>query len=217
MHSAVVKINQYDLFQSKNIKYETLITVFFILLGYYLNNGFINHYKYVCVIKTNDVGGVAMKKYFFDKNFLSGFIFLFVSLFYLISSYFIETKGIVSVEADFMPKIYGFFLLLSSLVLMFTSYLKIRKSQNNIEEGNSDWKRIFYVIFLIVIYIILMQFIGFILTSVPFLFFLSILLTPSYINKKYWVYLLFSVLLPLIAYFIFSYYLNLTMPSGIFF
>ncbi|PJG82505.1 tripartite tricarboxylate transporter TctB family protein [Caviibacterium pharyngocola] len=158
-----------------------------------------------------------MKKYFFDKNFLAGFIFFLVALFYLTNAFLIETKDLVSVEADFMPKIYGSFLLITSLILLITSANKIKKVTQNIENKETDWKRIFAVIVLIFVYVLLMQYIGFIITSIPFLFGLSILLTPQYIHKKYWVYAVFSVVLPVIAYFIFSYYLNLTMPSGILF
>lgn len=159
----------------------------------------------------------SMKKYLTDKNFLAGLIFFFVALFYLINAFLIETKDLVSVEADFMPKIYGSFLLITSVILMLTSAVKIRKTDIQEDNKETDWKRIFAVIGLIFIYVLLMQYLGFISTSIPFLFILSLLLTPQYVQKKYWIYGIFSIILPIIAYFIFSYYLNLTMPSGLLF
>ncbi len=158
-----------------------------------------------------------MNKYFSDKNFLAGFIFFFVALFYLTNAFLIETKNLVSVEADFMPKIYGSLLLLSAVILMITSSFKIQKGLAQKERKETDWKRIFAVIGLIFIYVLLMQYLGFISTSVPFLFLLSILLTPQYVKKVYWIYAVFSIVLPIVAYCVFSYYLNLTMPSGILF
>lgn len=158
-----------------------------------------------------------MKKYLTNKNFLAGFIFFFVALFYLINTFLIETKDLVSVEADFMPKIYGSFLLIASIILMLTSAAKIKNIDSCAEKKETDWKRIFAVIVLIFIYVLLMQLLGFISTSIPFLFILSVLLTPQYVQKKYWIYGVFSLVLPIIAYFVFSYYLNLTMPSGILF
>lgn len=158
-----------------------------------------------------------MKKYLTNKNFLAGFIFFFVALFYLINAFLIETKNLVSVEADFMPKIYGSFLLIASIILILTSVAKIKNIESCAEKKEVDWKRIFAVIGLIFIYVLLMQLLGFISTSIPFLFILSVLLTPQYVQKKYWIYGVFSLVLPIIAYFVFSYYLNLTMPSGILF
>ncbi|MDU8924981.1 tripartite tricarboxylate transporter TctB family protein [Pasteurellaceae bacterium LIM206] len=156
-----------------------------------------------------------MKKYFSDKNFMAGFIFFFVSLFYLGNSFLIQTKGVVSIEADFMPKIYGVMLLICSSVLLITSFLKVR-TRTKKENTVTDWKRIFAVLVLIFIYVLLMEYIGFVLISILFLFCLSLLLTPDYVKKNYWVYIFFSIILPIIAYFIFSHYLSLTMPSGIF-
>lgn len=158
-----------------------------------------------------------MEKYLTNKNFLAGLIFFFVALFYLINAFLIETKELVSVEADFMPKIYGAFLLIVSIILMLTSAIKIRNMDTLEDPKETDWKRIFAVIGLIFIYVLSMQLLGFISTSIPFLFILSILLTPQYVQKKYWIYGIFSLILPIIAYFLFSYYLNLTMPSGLLF
>lgn len=158
-----------------------------------------------------------MKKYLSDKNFMAGFIFFFVSLFYLANAFLIETKGLVSVEADFMPKIYGSLLLFCSSILLITSFLKLKGKNEEHKKSATDWKRIFAVLGLIFIYVLLMQYLGFILISIPFLFCLSLILTPDYVKKTYWIYAVFSVVLPIIAYFIFSHYLSLTMPSGIFF
>lgn len=158
-----------------------------------------------------------MKKYLSDKNFLAGIIFFFVSLAYLFGAYSIETKGIVAIESDFMPKIYGYILLIASTILIITSWRKLQTLEDKEESSSSDIKRVLLVLVLILAYISLIDFLGFIISSIPFLFFLSLLLTPEYIEKKYWVYIIFSILLPIVAYFGFSYYLNLTMPSGLLF
>ncbi|WIM83629.1 tripartite tricarboxylate transporter TctB family protein [Gallibacterium anatis] len=158
-----------------------------------------------------------MRKYFSDKNFLAGVLFFFVSLGYLFGAYSIETKGIVAIESDFMPKIYGYILMVTSLILIVTSWKRLSSLEEKELKSDSDIKRVLAVLFLILVYILCIEWLGFIFCSIPFLFFLSLLLTPDYVEKKYWVYVLFSVLLPIIAYFGFSYYLNLTMPSGIFF
>ncbi|WP_373099810.1 MULTISPECIES: tripartite tricarboxylate transporter TctB family protein [Pasteurellaceae] len=158
-----------------------------------------------------------MNKYISDKNFLAGIIFFFIALFYLVNAFLIETKDLVSVEADFMPKIYGSLLLFSSIILTITSFFKIKTKSSEELKKKTDWQRIFSVIGLIFVYVLLMQYLGFISTSIPFLFLLSLLLTPQYVKKVYWIYAVFSIVLPIIAYHIFSYYLNLTMPSGLLF
>ncbi|TCP90121.1 tripartite tricarboxylate transporter TctB family protein [Cricetibacter osteomyelitidis] len=158
-----------------------------------------------------------MKKYLSDKNFMAGFIFFFVSVFYLINAFLIETKNVVSVEADFMPKIYGSLLLISSLMLLITSLRRLSVSDSVESNNTTDWRRVLAVLGLIFVYVVSMQYLGFILVSIPFLFCLSLLLTPNYVKKVYWIYAVFSILLPIIAYFTFSHYLSLTMPSGIFF
>lgn len=158
-----------------------------------------------------------MKQYFSNQNFMAGFIFFFVAIFYLISSFSISTKNVVSVEADFMPKIYGGLLLLTSVILMLTSYIKIKNHHQKSLKREMDWKRVSAILLLIFIYISLIQILGFVLISIPFLFLLSIILTPDYIQKRLWIYAVFSVILPFIANFVFSHYLNLTMPSGILF
>ena len=158
-----------------------------------------------------------MKKYFSNQNFVAGGVFFFIAIFYLINSFLIETKGVVSIEADFMPKIYGGLLLTTSIILMFTSYFKVNKSSSTAVKKETDWKRISAILIFIFVYILLIQYLGFVLISMPFLFLLSMILTPDYVEKKLWVYIVFSIILPIIANFIFSHYLNLTMPSGILF
>ncbi|WP_424765457.1 tripartite tricarboxylate transporter TctB family protein, partial [Necropsobacter rosorum] len=101
-----------------------------------------------------------MNKYISDKNFLAGIIFFFVALFYLVNAFLIETKDLVSVEADFMPKIYGSLLLFSSIILTITSFFKIKTKSSEELKKKTDWQRIFSVIGLIFVYVLLMQYLG---------------------------------------------------------
>lgn len=165
-----------------------------------------------------------MKKLLLDKEMLTGVVFAAIAIIYLSVSALIPNTGAVSIGAEFMPRIYGIILLGVSLGQVFMTIGKWKKNQQqeSADEGKkesiqSDPVNVIKVAVLIIAYVLVMNVLGFVISSVAFLFMLAILLTPAYAKKNYVKYAMFSIILPLAAYFLFKNYLNLILPAGILF
>lgn len=155
------------------------------------------------------------KKY---KELTTGIIFATVAILYLIGSVFIKKNEAVVIGAEFMPRIYGFILLAVSCVeiLHGISVAKTYKGDTS-EKEEKDMKNVVITMISIILYIVLMQYVGFIITSIVLLFVLCNLLTPNDTKKKYVVYAVFSIVLPIAVYILFKKYMNVSLPLGVFF
>ncbi|OCN00291.1 hypothetical protein A7X67_09510 [Clostridium sp. W14A] len=153
------------------------------------------------------------------RELLVGISIGLFSVAYLIGSTQIRRTNIVSLGGEFMPELYGYFL----LILSFIQIIKGLKTANTIhldQDANNtkaDSKNVFLVFVLITLYLAAMQFLGFILSSVILLYFLSFLLTPGNAKKDPVISIIYSLALPIITYFIFHNYMNINLPAGIIF
>lgn len=138
---------------------------------------------------------------------------------YLIGSTFIKRTTFVALGAEFMPEIYGFFMLFLSACQIVTGIRVLKKYDSNKKEedegAKTDNKNVILTFALIIAYVVIMNFVGFIISSMIFLFLLSILLTPGYDERNYRNYVAFSVTLPIITYYVFHNVMNIALPSGI--
>ena len=135
---------------------------------------------------------------------------------------YIRRTDFVAIGAEFMPELYGFFLLFLSIVQIILGigaakrYVPSEVSVNEEVEEKKDNRNVAFTFILIIVYVISMQYLGFTISSIIFLFFLSIILTPANKKKRYAVYVVFSIVLPIISNYLFSDIMNLALPIGIF-
>lgn len=157
------------------------------------------------------------KKY---KELIIGVVVGICAIAYLIGSTFIKRTTFVALGAEFMPEIYGFFMLFLSVCQIITGlkvskkYNSYNKEENEKEDIKNDNKNVILTFSLIIGYVVAMNFLGFVISSMVFLFLLSILLTPASDEKSYKSYIAFSMTLPIITYYIFHNLMNIALPSG---
>lgn len=167
-----------------------------------------------------------------NKSIWTGIVFGSVSVAYLVGSFGIKTatKRFGVFDASFMPKIYGIVLLLCAAVQLYSGIMQYRRATDHEEtpifsETEKKQRRLntrnvcigFALIFL---YILLMKTLGFILSSVLFLFCLCHLLIPQGIKKDKKVHLTviaISVLTPILSYLFFKNIVFMALPKGMLF
>lgn len=134
-----------------------------------------------------------MEKYFKERDFLTALFFLAFDAIYLGFGMQIPVSDSSSVGAGFMPRVYGFIMLLVALVLLVSSIRKVnrRTAEENAAVAASmavdrrDVVRIAIAFAAILVYVLMLKGVGFILCSIPLLFLLVVLLTPQYVVDRY--------------------------------
>lgn len=154
----------------------------------------------------------------FDKNkeLIVGIIMIVFGSFYLYSTRNIKGLDTVKIDADFMPRIYGILSVILGVIQFYIGIIGRRKYRKTEVEELIDNKNVLFTFLVIIAYVLILKPVGFIISSILFLFTMSIILTPGYMEKNYIRYLVFSILLSLITYFIFKKLMYIALPSGIF-
>ncbi|MCH1626829.1 tripartite tricarboxylate transporter TctB family protein [Fredinandcohnia quinoae] len=136
-------------------------------------------------------------------------IFLMViSIGYLVLSYRLPSYPYVPVDSDAVPITLGFILLILSILLFFQKDEK-NEEENKLPKG--EIKVLLTVLFLVLLFIILLEFLGFIISTALFLYFCSWFLG----YKKWLSNVIVSLSIPLFIYFLFTSFLKIQLPQGI--
>lgn len=153
------------------------------------------------------------------KELVVGFVIIMVAVAYLIGSLSIRRTDIVSLGAEFMPEIYGYFLLFLGICQAGSGIMQVRKGarKEHTEDESKDLRNVVLTFILIIVYLLAMIPVGFILSSIAFLLGLTFLLTPVSKKKNYIVYGIFSVVIPIAAWSLFYLVMNINLPMGILF
>lgn len=163
------------------------------------------------------MGRPFFKKY---KGLIAGIVTALFAIAYLIGSLFIRRTKFVAIGAEFMPEIYGSILLLLAGCQIYQSIKAVKRSKEDTAEAaeeQKDTKNVMMTFCLIVVYVAFMQLLGFMLSSILFLFFMSLLLTPASTKPNYVAVIIFSVVLSLSTYYLFRNLMYLKLPIGVLF
>ncbi|UKS66467.1 tripartite tricarboxylate transporter TctB family protein [Rossellomorea marisflavi] len=136
-----------------------------------------------------------------------GIILAVISIIYLYFSFTLPEYPYVPVDSDAVPIVLGFILLFLSVLLYFS------KSEENEEEKlpKGEGKVILAVLGFVLMFILLLEPLGFVLTT-----FLFISINSRFLGYKKWVSnIIVSLALPLSIYFLFVSFLKIQLPSGI--
>ncbi|MCP8616177.1 tripartite tricarboxylate transporter TctB family protein [Salirhabdus salicampi] len=130
---------------------------------------------------------------------------------YLILSYQLPSYAYTLIDADVVPKFLGWLLVFLGILLFISKDHETaeQKAQRNIPK--KEVAVLLAVVAFIFLYIFLLEIIGFVITTVLFLFFCSRFL--GYQNMK--ANILVSVLFPITIYTLFTYLLQISLPQGI--
>ena len=138
-------------------------------------------------------------------------LFLF-SLFYLIMSFNLPRYPYVPVDSNFVPIGLGFILMGLSVGLYFVKDkpMNVKDKMNN-KIPKQDLFVLLTVTFMVIVYISLIEVLGFILSTAIFVFICSWFLG----YKKHVLNLLFSFIFPVAVYYLFTVGLQVQLPKGI--
>lgn len=148
-----------------------------------------------------------MKKYYGA----GGFLWFFIGISTCIGSVRLDLGGISKPGSGFVPFLSGALMAVSGLILIFT-----RRSKEEVKSEKiwvkENWKKVFCAILAMLGYVILLDLLGFVVTTFIFLFFLFKLTEP----KKWVMPLVYSGSAVVLSYLIFSVWLQSEFPKGIF-
>jgi putative tricarboxylic transport membrane protein len=138
-------------------------------------------------------------------------IFLFLlGVIYLIASFRLPSFAYVPVDSDMIPIGLGILLVVLSVFLNFTKDEK-QEGENPDRINKKDLPIVLGVIGMILLYILLLEIAGFILSTMLFLFFCSFVLG----YKRHIVNGIMSVAFPILIYLLFNSFLQVKLPQGI--
>ena len=151
---------------------------------------------------------------------VSGVIWFVLGISMCIGSIKLNLGSFHEPGAGFMPFLSGAFLGLFGLILIFSSTLRglwekehLKDKKIQVEKPvEKNWKNLMFVLLILFGYPLLLDTLGFYLTTFLFLFFLFKLKEP----KRWLMPLIFSISVVILSYLIFELCLNCRFPRGIF-
>ncbi|SFB21660.1 putative tricarboxylic transport membrane protein [Lentibacillus halodurans] len=152
-----------------------------------------------------------MKSMLRSSNRKISLILIALAIGYLILSYQLPPYPFVPVDSDLMPKALGYLLIILSIVLFFSGNNDAEKETKVDSRSASEMFLLLMVTALVILYISLLEIIGFVITTVFFIFICSLVLG----YKNYKVNITVSILFPVVLFYIFNYLLQIRLPSGI--
>lgn len=178
------------------------------------------------------------------KDFGIGIFFFLVSVFYLFEASKVATFtpfGNRGLDSQSIPQMIGYLSLALSVLLIITTFLRVRKEKKEVVNKTPEICdpdqvacivppkgaklqdflsivpfKLLLSLFLLFLYFITYQRIGFIISSSFYLIFQSLLITEKEKRKKWILFIiLFSICVSAIIYFVFTRYFTLFLPRGI--
>lgn len=160
---------------------------------------------------------------FFKKygDIVVGVFFMAVSTVLMIMALMLPKSKVMEIGPDFMPMCIGSVTFVLSLVLIILSIKNFKMHAAGLNPDSipdCDYKRVLSSIILVLIYVFAIKPIGFILSTLVFLFFQMLVLAPDeQRNKKEAVRLIVvDVIFTLVVFFLFRYGFKIVLPAGIF-
>lgn len=160
-----------------------------------------------------------------DRNFWTGVGVLLLAIVLYAASFDIKEFITTRVGASFLPRLTAALFAILGGLLVLGSFrcaspvesVSERKDQKEFaaeEKVFGGLPAVFLSIILMCIYVGLMDSVGFILTSIGYIF-LQILVLKKDVKPKYLLFILVSVIFPIIVYFLFVKVFKVMIPAGI--
>ena len=128
---------------------------------------------------------------------------------------------VMKIGPNFMPLVIGILIIALALMLLFSSIKNFKRNAAKAEAmpaDTSDYKRVLASLVLVVIYVNILAPVGFILSTLGYLFLQIIVLAPNDRRsaKNIMLYAIIDVVFVLIVFFLFRYGFKIVLPAGIF-
>jgi putative tricarboxylic transport membrane protein len=152
------------------------------------------------------------------KDRIAGIILLLFCAFFYYQSTLIEVKDLTGLQATFFPRLLLGLISILVIMMIIQSYIKKEKTSNkDTTQSKKGW--VVWTIFtLFSIYVLFLKIIGFIISSFLFMAVIYFILLPEKKPVKSYVIALSSLLaITILLTLVFQNFLNVFLPSGIFF
>lgn len=160
---------------------------------------------------------------FFKKygDIVVGIFFMVLSTALIIMAKMLPKSKVMEIGPDFMPLVIGTITLILSAILLFLSIKNFKMHAAEIAATSipdCDYKRVLYSIILVLIYVFIMQPIGFIVATLVFLLLQMLVLAPDDERTKKNIIKLVAidVIFTMVVFFLFRYGFKIVLPAGIF-
>lgn len=160
---------------------------------------------------------------FFKKygDIVVSIFFMALSAIIIILSMQLPESQVVSIGPAFMPTVISVVSFILAAILLIQA---LRRFKDNAEElaekelPQYDYKRVILSIILVLIYVCVMQPVGFIISTLVYLILQMLVLAPAdkRTKKDIIVLVVISVVFTLVVYFLFRYGFKILVPAGIF-
>lgn len=138
-------------------------------------------------------------------------ILLVIAVSYLIMAYRLPEYMFVPVDSDLVPKLLGYALLILSIIFFFSKDTETEEQKAKRVIPKDDLYMLSGIFALILIYITILEVIGFVVMTAFFIIFSS-----RFLGYKNWKVLLpTAILFSVISYSVFNYGLAIRLPAGI--
>ena len=159
-----------------------------------------------------------LKKY---GDFIVSAVFLILGAALIIGGKSLPESTVVSVGPDFMPVVLGAVIIALAAILLVTSIVGYKEklaALEGAEPDHCDYKRVLASLVLSIAYVMLLQPVGFLITTVVYLILQITALAPDENRKSKDIikYVVISVVFTLIVYMLFRYGFKIVLPAGIF-
>lgn len=174
--------------------------------------------------RTDKEFDVQTKQY---RDIIAGAAFLVVAAILYSSSFSIITSIPGRLGAEFMPQVVAWTMAVLSVILIASGVRPLLKknvpSDGDAGEGktdeqavqNAERKQVFLMLAVVAFYIILLNKLGFVFSSMLFLFvMMSIMSTQK--KKRYWLYGVIAVFASIVIYYLFRVVFHLYLPPGLY-
>ena len=128
---------------------------------------------------------------------------------------------VMKIGPDFMPMLIGIAVLILAVMLLLSALKNFRLNAKKAEYSNpdtADYKRVLASLILVVIYVNILAPVGFIVSTLGYLFLQIIVLAPNDRRglKNILSYAILDVIFVLIVFYLFRYGFKIVLPAGIF-
>ena len=128
---------------------------------------------------------------------------------------------VMKIGPDFMPTVIGVLILILALMLLFSSIKNFKtnaKKAESMPADTSDYKRVLASLVLVIIYVNILAPVGFILSTLGYLFLQIIVLAPNdkRKGKDILMYAIIDIVFVLVVFYLFRYGFKIVLPSGMF-
>lgn len=160
---------------------------------------------------------------FFKKygDIVVSVFFMVISTALIIMAKMLPKSKVMEIGPDFMPTVIGVVALVLSAILLFLSVKNFKMHAAEIDASSieaCDYKRVLSSVILMLIYVFALRPVGFIISTLVFLFFQMAVLAPDEErNKKDLIKLaIIDVIFTMVVFFLFRYGFKIVLPAGIF-